>query len=186
MFLKTYVELAKPFDQVRQVLLDDVDRWLPNLAQETGQEGERMLVDVGLAVGRRRLRRPAQLLVGSAQVSERLASLPIQLRMRRSDGLFPSFDGFLEAAWLGRERTQLVLEAQYEPPLGLMGRALDRGMLHRVAETAARGLLEAVAARIAAEAKPSPSPDQVGAHAPVGPCLQPTGGGDHEHDAGPF
>ncbi len=150
MFLKTYVEVAKPFHEVQQVLLDDVEGWLPDLAQETGQEGERMLADVGLAVGRRRLRRPAQLLVGSAQVSERLASLPIRLRMTRSDGLFPSFDGSLEAAWLGRGRTQLVLEAQYEPPLGLVGRALDRAMLHRVAEMAAHGLLEAVAARITA------------------------------------
>ena len=37
-------------------------------------------------------------------------------------------------AGLGPNRTQLSVSAQYRPPLGMVGRAIDRTLLHRVAE----------------------------------------------------
>jgi hypothetical protein len=41
-----------------------------------------------------------------------------------------------------------VLNLQYEPPLGLVGQAMDRTLFHRVAETAARDLLDQAARRL--------------------------------------
>ncbi|HEX5903035.1 MAG TPA: hypothetical protein VF028_07985 [Actinomycetota bacterium] len=40
----------------------------------------------------------------------------------------------------------------YEPPLGLVGRAADRALLHRVAEATFKDFLERVATRLAERA----------------------------------
>jgi len=64
MFLKSYVEVAVRFEAVQAVMLREPQTWLDGLAVTTEQEGERLLVDVGLEVGGRRLRRPADLVLG--------------------------------------------------------------------------------------------------------------------------
>ena len=148
MFLKSYVEVAVRFEAVQAVMLREPQTWLDGLAVTTEQEGERLLVDVGLEVGGRRLRRPADLVLGQPQATQVVTSLPLRIRVHGDQRLFPSFYGSLDAAWLGPTRTQLALSLQYEPPLGMVGRAVDRTLLHRVAETAARIFLEQAAHRL--------------------------------------
>jgi hypothetical protein len=148
MFLKSYVEVTVTFEAVQTVMLREPQTWLDGLAVTTEQEGERLLVDVGLEVGGRRLQRAAELVLGQPQATQVVASLPLRLRVHGDQRLLPSFYGSLDAAWLGPTRTQLALSLQYEPPLGIVGRAVDRTLLHRVAETAARNFLEKAAHRL--------------------------------------
>ena len=148
MFLKSYVEVPVTFEAVQAVMLREPQTWLDGLAVTTEQEGERLLVDVGLEVGGHRLRRPADLVLGQPQATQVVTSLPLRIRVHGDQRLFPSFYGSLDAAWLGPTRTQLALSLQYEPPLGMVGRAVDRTLLHRVAETAARNFLQLAAHRL--------------------------------------
>jgi hypothetical protein len=60
-------------------------------------------------------------------------------------------DADLEVAPLGDGLTQLAISARYEPPLGALGRAIDRAVLHRVAEATIKDFLDRVAERIRAE-----------------------------------
>jgi hypothetical protein len=60
-------------------------------------------------------------------------------------GIFPMLDGDLELAPLGSERCRLTLSASYMPPFGDVGRALDRALLHRVAQSTVRSFLARVA-----------------------------------------
>jgi len=53
-------------------------------------------------------------------------------------------------AGIGASRTQLAISAQYDPPLGSVGRALDRALLHRVAEATLKDFLDRVAAAVEA------------------------------------
>jgi hypothetical protein len=69
------------------------------------------------------------------------------------EGLLPTLEGDLEVASLGPNRTQLSISAMYTPPMGAFGRALDRGLLHRVAEATVKDFLDRVAA-----AMPHPDP----------------------------
>jgi hypothetical protein len=94
--------------------------------------------------------RSAWLETGEPLITDRVASLPLWIEARDLRGLFPSFTGSLDAAWLGGERTHLALSAWYVPPLGVLGSVADRALLHRVAEAVARNFLEKVAERLLA------------------------------------
>src|SRR5262249_33325982 len=71
--------------------------------------------------------------------------LPMAWRPARLEALFPRLDADIEVGELGPERTQLSISARYTPPLGAVGRALDRALLHRVAEATVRDFLDRVA-----------------------------------------
>lgn len=150
MFLKSVTDVSVNFEEVRAAMLRRPHPWLDGLAAAAGEEGDRLLVEVGLEVRGRELSRRARLEVGKAIATDRIASLPLRLHVEDHEWLFPALEGSLDAAWLGPGRTHLALTAQYEPPFGVIGRAVDRALLHRVAEAVAQRFLEAVARRLAA------------------------------------
>jgi hypothetical protein len=153
MFLKTVTELAADFSDVRPALLRDPGEWLAGLGAEAADEGDRLVVQVGLEVAGHQVGAHAVMEVGRPTISDRLVVLPVRLRGRDHRRLFPTMDGSLDVAWLGRDRTYLSLNLTYEPPLGLMGKLADRTLLHRVAETVVQRLLEAVANELLARAR---------------------------------
>src|SRR5437660_4936479 len=142
MFLKTVTELEADFSDVRSTLLRDPGLWVAGLGAEAGEEGDRLVVQVGLDVAGHQVGAHALLEAGRPTISDRLGVLPVRLRSRDHRRLFPTMEGSLDVAWLGRDRTYLSLNLTYEPPLGLMGRLADRTLLHRVAETVVQRLLE--------------------------------------------
>ena len=62
--------------------------------------------------------------------------------------LLPVLEADLEIGALGAHRTQLALNASYRPPLGTVGRAIDRALLHRVAEATVKDFLDQVGVAI--------------------------------------
>ncbi len=73
-------------------------------------------------------------------------------------GLFPELDADLEVAPLGSHQTQLSMSARYVPPLGLVGRVIDRAVLHRVAEATLKDFLDQVAEALEIQAREGRSP----------------------------
>jgi hypothetical protein len=63
--------------------------------------------------------------------------------------VFPALDADLEVARLEDSRCQLAISARYEPPLGAIGRAIDRAVLARVAEATVKDFLDRVRDSIA-------------------------------------
>lgn len=148
MFIKSYTELAVGFDEVRAALFRRPHRWLDGLGQAVEQHREQLMVEVGLEVHGHGVRRPVLLEVGVPVASERTASLPLRMRAEDHQRLFPSLEGSLDAAWLGPGRTHLEINFQYDPPLGALGRAIDRILLHRVAEAVVGQFLQIIAERL--------------------------------------
>ena len=64
-------------------------------------------------------------------------------------GLFPVLDADLTLADLGDAGTLVKLASVYRPPFGALGQALDRGVLHRVAEATIKAFLARVAGELA-------------------------------------
>jgi len=91
-------------------------------------------------------------------IADRVVLLPLDLRVEKHEQLFPSLEGSLDAAWLGAGRTHLALTVRYEPPFGVVGKAVDRALLHRVAEAVAQRFLEAVARELDVRRTTSPTP----------------------------
>jgi hypothetical protein len=69
-------------------------------------------------------------------------------------GLFPVLDADLTLTPAGAG-TMLTLAGAYRPPLGPLGQALDRAILHRVAVATIRDFLARVAAQLADQPVPN-------------------------------
>lgn len=151
MFIRYYLELQLPFDEVERALLADPGSWLPGLATEAEDQGGRLLVDVGFEVGHdRRVDRGVRIDVGEpVSIRSETTMLPIAWKAEHGAGAVPQLDADIEIAALGATRTQLSMSARYRPPFGLIGRALDKALLHRVAEATVKDFLDRVGDRLA-------------------------------------
>ena len=141
--------------------------------------GDEVRLDVGFAVARERLARlgendalfepsadaygPSLARVGPGVVSklvrvqvrelswtEKSAGLALRWEATGPGGkLFPVLDADLTLADFGAQGTLVALAGVYRPPLGALGQALDRAVLHRVGVATVKGFLARVAAKLA-------------------------------------
>lgn len=68
-------------------------------------------------------------------------TLAIEWRAARRPGWFPTMKATLAIYALSPTETQLELAGVYDPPLGVVGDALDAVALHRIAEQSVAGLV---------------------------------------------
>ncbi|MDF2742413.1 MAG: hypothetical protein K0S88_3783 [Actinomycetia bacterium] len=73
-----------------------------------------------------------------------MTSVPLTWEPVGLEGLLPRLDANIELGPLGEDRTQLAISARYQPPLGVVGHAIDRVLLHRVAEATLKDFLDRV------------------------------------------
>ena len=147
MLVRYFVELMVPHEAVEGVLLNAEHEWLDGMLTEAGDNGERLMVEVGFG-GAPRLDRPVLVRVGEPQRVESKMLLPISWQPPSGHGLLPAMEGDIEVAPIGGSRTQLAMMIRYTPPFGLVGKVADRALLHRVAEATIRDFLVGVAGRI--------------------------------------
>jgi hypothetical protein len=151
MFVRYYVDLAAPFAEAERRLLADPAGWLPSILVDAENRGNRLLADVGFPLDpAHRVDKQVDIEVGEAYRMPGKTMLPITWTATGGEWLFPSLEGDLELAALGERRTQLSLSARYKPPLGVVGRALDRALLHRVAEATVKDFVDRVVEAIGA------------------------------------
>ena len=150
MFVRYYVFVEQPFGKVEQSLLDATKGWLENVAQ--GVSRSNLTLDE-LGVGGRRagLNKLVEMRFGDPlrRDSTRTA-LPFTWRANRVSSLFPKFAGDVEISHWRPATTQLAVSANYEPPLGPVGRVLDRAALHLLAESLVKDLVDNIAVAVEA------------------------------------
>jgi hypothetical protein len=145
MFVRYFVELDLPSPEVERSLLWAPDQWVPGLAQEAEAAGERLLAEVGFGPGGRRVEKQVEIELGVPIHFPSKTILPLSWRATGPGRLFPELEADLEVAAIGPDRTQLSISGRYRPPLGLLGRAMDRALLHRVAEATVKDFLDRAA-----------------------------------------
>jgi hypothetical protein len=150
MFVRYFLDLPVPADVVEAALLDDPEHWVPGLLRAAEDRGERLLAEVGFYAEPGRVDKEVEIHLGSPYRIPSKTLLPMTWRATGIERLFPQLDADLEVAGLGPARTQLSISARYRPPMGAVGRALDRALLHRVAEATIKDFLDRVGERIAA------------------------------------
>lgn len=149
MFIRYYLDLTVAFEEVEQALLDEPAMWVPGIALDAQRDGQRLLAEVGFDVdATRRVDKEVEIEIGDPYVIPSKTMLPITWRATAAERVFPQLDADIEIAALGSERTQLSISARYRPPLGAVGRALDKALLHRVAEATVKDFLDRVGERI--------------------------------------
>jgi hypothetical protein len=143
MFARYFVELPIAADRVEVALTRDPQHWLPGLATDANLRGDRLLADVGFGDEVRIARQVAIELGGPIRMATKTV-LPLRWTAAGVAGLFPALEADLEVAPLGPARTQLAMSARYVPPLGAVGRVIDRAVLFRVAEATLKDFLDRV------------------------------------------
>jgi hypothetical protein len=150
MFVRYYLDLDVPYELVDAALVADPETWVPGLLRDAEERGRRLLTEVGFAIDTRRIDKEVEIRVGTPYRIPQKTLLPMTWTATRSERLFPQMDADIEVAGLGPKRTQLSISARYRPPMGPFGRALDKAMLHRVAEATIKDFLDRVGEQIPA------------------------------------
>jgi hypothetical protein len=148
MFVRTFVDLDLAFEDAEASLLGAPEAWVPGLLRDAEGRGHQLLAEVGFAVDERRLDREVEITLGMPYRSGAATRVPLIWRATTGTRLFPRLEGDIEVAAVGPTRSQLSMDARYRPPLWLIGRALDRTMLHRVAEATIKDFVDRIAERV--------------------------------------
>jgi hypothetical protein len=156
MFARYFVELAGDRDHIERVVLEGPETWLPTLATSANHRGDRLLGEVGFG-DEVRIARTVALAVGAPIRMPAKTTIPLGWSASGPAGLFPALEADLEVASLGEGRCQLAISARYEPPLGAVGRAIDRTLLSRVAEATVKDFLDRVRDSIARRLSDTPA-----------------------------
>jgi len=176
MFAAEEVIVVAGFEAVSARLVHLVNRKALHAPSEAAYEGGLATVlRVGPFGGRRGLSKLVR--VRLLEPVRRSATLTISVRWEATGvtgDLFPMLDADLMLAAEGTERSRLALTGCYRAPLGRAGAALDRLIIHRLAEATFRSLLEGVADAIADPAlQEHPEADPVRRWWPVGELQEP-------------
>jgi hypothetical protein len=149
-FIRYYVELPHPRAVLEAALLSASESLIPGIALVADDRGQHLLAEVGFAVDGHRVSKHVEIDVGKPVASATRTWLPITWRATGPAGLFPVLEGELELASLGAHLTQLSLSGRYQPPLGLVGRTIDKALLSRVAEATIKDFIDRLGSAIEA------------------------------------
>lgn len=94
------------------------------------------------------LAKAVHLAVGDPIEGSRHITIPVTWTATGTPGLFPRLDADLVLAPIGPNTCQVSLRGNYEPPLGAVGKALDRAVFHRIAEASVKGFVDRVSAAL--------------------------------------
>jgi len=129
---------------------------IPSIAVIADDRGQHLLAEVGFAVDGHRVSKHVEIDVGKPVESATRTWIPISWRATGPTGFFPVLEAELELASLGARLTQLSLNGRYQPPLGLVGRTIDKALLARVAEATIKDFVDRLANAIEGALTPAP------------------------------
>lgn len=141
MLVYDFTRIPLPIAQVRHRLLVAVNGLWQHVAEAAYDEGEDLLSRVGPFGPVPGLSKAVSMQVGKARDRGEGFVIPLQWSATGPTELFPVMLADLEITPLGADQSQLRLSGSYDPPLGPIGRQLDRLLLHQLAEATVRALL---------------------------------------------
>lgn len=148
MFVRYYVFVDLPFRVVESRLLAARDGWLQSLAQDASRSSL-TLAKVGTDEHRIPLGKLVEIRFGEPfRRDAQRTALSFTWQATNVRALFPKFEGDIEISHWREATTQLAFNANYQPPLGQVGLALDRAALHLLAEALIKDFVDAIAATI--------------------------------------
>ena len=93
MFLRAYVVVERPFEEVGALMAKGAKNWLPDMAKDANGGGEKLLSELGFDLGKRRVGRRIKVEIGAPKASAGLMFMPIRWRAATEAGLFPTLEG---------------------------------------------------------------------------------------------
>jgi hypothetical protein len=141
MLVYDFTRIPLPIAQVRHRLSVSVSGFWQQVAEAAYDEGEELLSRVGPFGPVPGLSKAVSVQAGKVRDRGEGFVMPLRWSATGPTELFPVMVADLEIAPLGAHESQLRLSGSYDPPLGSIGRQLDRLLLHQLAEATVRALL---------------------------------------------
>ena len=148
MFVHYYTYVPLPLGVVEH-RLDALRDALEDWAGVAYREGEELRAKVGPSVGGHA--KEVRLVIGIAEIHRTGLVYPISWTATGAQALFPKLTGELVLSHVGPEQTRLSLEATYQPPMGPLGRVVDRVVLGRFAESTVKNWVDQLAEALTSE-----------------------------------
>ncbi|MEN8233913.1 MAG: hypothetical protein ABFR89_03185 [Actinomycetota bacterium] len=143
MFVQYYSEVARPYEDVAErcpLVLGQIEGW----AESSYRDGEAIRGKVGPTSEGTLVAKTVRMSVGPAVESSDARRIPLTWEATGTPGLFPKMDAELVIARVSDDRTQVKIQGHYDPPLGSLGRLIDKALLHRVAEASTKALVDRI------------------------------------------
>ena len=144
MFVYYYVHLETPFEDAA-ARLDHVLGSFGEFAGDAYREGESIRAKAGPRGASSAVAKTVEIEVHRRVRINSSIAVPMTWTATGTPSLFPKLEGDLILAGVGPHITQVALRGTYTPPLGGVGRALDRMLLHHVAEATVKSFVDRVA-----------------------------------------
>jgi hypothetical protein len=135
--------------------LDSLRDAMEEYAGVAYREGEELRARVGPSIDG--YAREVHIEIGTPEIHRTGLVYPIHWTAVGAEALFPKLSGELVLSHVGPDMTKLSLEATYEPPLGRVGRVVDRVVLGRFAESTVQNWVDNLAKAIESDESPTPS-----------------------------
>ena len=148
MFVHYYTHVPLHLGVVQQ-RLGELRQALEGWAGVAYREGEELRAKVGPSVGGHA--KEVKLVIGIAEIHRTGLVYPISWTAVGAQALFPKLTGELVLSHVGPEQTRLSLEATYQPPMGPLGRVVDRVVLGRFAESTVKNWVDQLAEALISE-----------------------------------
>lgn len=140
MFVKYFGVLERPYVEVSEELID-LREGMPGWADVAYRHGEEMVARLS---GPGMVAKEVTLELGEPLRAADHTSLPLSWWATGTPTLFPTMEAELTIAAIGPDLTQVTFQGSYKPPLGAVGRVLDRALLHRFAEASVKDFVDRV------------------------------------------
>lgn len=157
MLVSDFVHIDRPFDSMREALEASGPAWLGESLVAAYEEGEQLSLRVTSSIGPIRVGKRVWAELDEMVVKPDRVTQPLRWRASGATGLFPAMVAELEFTPMGTSMTSVSFMGRYVPPLGPIGREVDRMLLHRLAEASVRALLSRVVQRFSVDASPAPA-----------------------------
>jgi hypothetical protein len=129
--------------------LDGLRANLEEWADVAYREGEELRARVGPAVDG--YAKEIRLEIGKAEIHRSGLIYPVKWTAVGAEGLFPRLSAELVLSHVGSDRTKVSFQGTYQPPLGPIGRMVDRVLLGRVAESTVKNWVDRLAEAVSSE-----------------------------------
>ncbi len=175
MFVQDFVIVDQPSEAVAQAL-EHGGAGLLGAALRLSGDGQPLQAKVGPASWPALLTKTVEVNVGVLRRYDDTVLMAFSWHAAGGPSLFPALDGDLEIGPIGEHQAAITLRGHYEPPGGIVGRSIDRLLLHRLAAATVRAFLSEVARNVSSQRKALQGEPSEPAASPAPPRQDPVGG----------
>jgi ribosome-associated toxin RatA of RatAB toxin-antitoxin module len=156
--IRAFDYVNQPYEQVRDAVKRDALAIFQRATKIAEERSEDVVASLSVNLAGLEIHKDITIRVGQIEETEsghsklsRVTHVELEWQAADTPGLFPAMKGELAIYPLSFTETQVELKGHYEPPMGVLGSAVDALVGHRLAEASVHRFVRAVVDRLRTE-----------------------------------